>query len=65
MKEANKNLIGNPKTIRCIKIKDNTTYRVKGFMAASKLTGVNSSTIKHIINFDDKSNKGWKFYDWG
>jgi len=51
--------------VRCIRIKDNTTFIAKSLAEASKLTGVPRQTISRNMNWDDKIAKGWKFYDYG
>lgn len=48
--------------IKIINIKNHTTLTVKGYKAASIITGVNISTIKTIINCRDKSSNGYRFY---
>lgn len=65
MKEAN---LQNKKVItkiRIVRTKDNVTIRVNGYRKASDISGVPTTTIRNIMNFDDKSANGYKFYNWG
>lgn len=65
MKECiTKNTRGSYKKLRCVRIKDNTTFNVLGYKRASEITSVNISTIKKNLNCDDKVSKGFKFYDY-
>lgn len=52
------------KKIRVVRVKDNTTFTVVGYKKASELTKVSIRMIQKNINCDDKTSKGYKFYDW-
>lgn len=52
------------KKIRIVRIKDNTTFTVTGYKQASELTNVSVERIQYILNCDDKTANGYKFYDW-
>lgn len=52
------------KKIRVVRVKDNTTFNVTGYNQASKLTNVPVQKIQYILNCDDKTANGYKFYDW-
>lgn len=49
--------------IKIVNIKNNTALTVKGYKAASDITDVGISTIKTIINCENKSSKGYRFYN--
>ena len=51
--------------IKIIRIKDNVTINVNGYKKAFEITGANKYTIQKIINNDNKSFSGYKFYNWG
>lgn len=51
--------------IRIVRIKDNVTINVNGYKKAFEITGANKHIIQKIINDDNKSFNGYKFYNWG
>lgn len=63
--EVNNKISKRKKHIRIIYAPMNITKRVDSIKEASVITGISIYKINQILNWDNRSINGYKFYDWG